>query len=221
MLARDVVIWRSDLAGGSNFKMVRLHGWQIGGLLAGGLGAHIVDLPTELFGSLHSMAAGFPRTRELGERWRGGGWMLLKPSYRVHTWSILFHRHSILLVPQVSLFTLEEDCILEGGILEGQSHAGHHIRKPLWLVLVFLHFWCGKDTVMWVTWGRRFFPSCSAFLAGHSTLCSSERERDGKELLLIINCGGGEHHFCPHFISQNLQHLMRGVGKCCQILWFQ
>lgn len=63
--------------------------------------------------------------------------MLLKPSYRVHTRSILFHRHSILLVPRVSLFTLEEDCILEGGMLEGQSHAGHHI-KPLWLVAVFL-----------------------------------------------------------------------------------
>ena len=144
--------------------------------------------------------------------------MLLKPSYRFHTRNILFNRHSILLVPRVSLFMLEEDCVLEGGILEGQSHAGHHIRKPLGLVSVFLHFWCGKDTVTWVTWGCRFFPSCSAFLAGHSTLCSSERERDGKELLLTINCGDGEHHFCPHFISQNSQHLMRGVGKCCQIL---
>lgn len=73
MLAGDVVIWRSDLAGGSNFKMVRLHGWQIGGLLPGGLGAHITDLPTELFGSLHGMAAGFPRARGLGERRYAGG----------------------------------------------------------------------------------------------------------------------------------------------------
>lgn len=73
MLAGDVVIWRSDLAGGSNFKMVRLHDWQIGGLLPGGLSAHIVDLPTELFGNLHSMAAGFPRARKLRERRRGGG----------------------------------------------------------------------------------------------------------------------------------------------------
>lgn len=64
--------------------------------------------------------------------------MFLKPSYRFHTRSILFHRQSILVVPRVSLFTLEEDCILEGGILEGQSHAGHHTRKPLWLVSVFL-----------------------------------------------------------------------------------
>lgn len=78
---------------------------------------------------------------------------------------------------------------------------------------------------MWVIWGRRFFPSCSTLLEGHSALCSSEKEKDSRdflwELFLIISFGGGEYHFGSHFIGQNSQDLMREVGKHCQILWFQ
>lgn len=53
--------------------MVHLHGWEIGAwLLAGGLSAHIMDLPIELFGRLQSMVVGFPRARDLRKRRSGG-----------------------------------------------------------------------------------------------------------------------------------------------------
>lgn len=66
--------------------------------------------------------------------------MFLKPSHR-------FHAQSILLVPRVSLFMLDEDYTMVW-ILEGKSHAGYHITKSLWLMSVFLTSQSGLERAL-------------------------------------------------------------------------
>ena len=65
MLAGDVVIWRSDLAGGSDFKMVHVHGWRIGaGCWQETSAPRLVDLPRGLLECPPDRAAAFPREKD-------------------------------------------------------------------------------------------------------------------------------------------------------------